>query len=43
MADSDRQQAIELASILPSPLRRKPGRLIQYELIISERMAQMGW
>jgi monofunctional biosynthetic peptidoglycan transglycosylase len=39
----DRQQAIELASILPSPLRRKPGRLIQYDLIISERMTQMGW
>jgi monofunctional biosynthetic peptidoglycan transglycosylase len=39
----DRQQAIELASVLPSPLRRKPGRMTQYDLIISERMAQMGW
>lgn len=39
----DRQQAIELASVLPAPLRRKPGRLVQYDLIISERMAQMGW
>jgi len=38
-----RQQAIELASVLPSPLRRKPGRMIQYDLIISERMGQMGW
>jgi monofunctional biosynthetic peptidoglycan transglycosylase len=38
-----RDQAIELASILPAPLRRKPGRLIEYDRIISERMAQMGW
>jgi monofunctional biosynthetic peptidoglycan transglycosylase len=39
----DKQQAIELASILPAPLRRKPGRLIEYDRIIAERMAQMGW
>ncbi len=38
-----RDQAIELASILPAPLRRKPGHLIEYDRIISERMAQMGW
>jgi monofunctional biosynthetic peptidoglycan transglycosylase len=38
-----REQAVELASILPAPLRRKPGRLIEYDRIISERMAQMGW
>jgi monofunctional biosynthetic peptidoglycan transglycosylase len=38
-----RDQAIELASILPAPLRRKPGRLTEYDRIISERMAQMGW
>jgi monofunctional glycosyltransferase len=38
-----REQAIELASILPAPLRRKPGRLTEYDRIISERMAQMGW
>ncbi len=38
-----REQAIELASILPAPLRRKPGRLTGYDRIISERMAQMGW
>ncbi len=38
-----RRQAIELASILPAPLRRKPGRLTEYEGAVSERMAQMGW
>lgn len=38
-----REQAIELASIVPAPLRRKPGRQIEYDRIISERMAQMGW
>ena len=38
-----REQAVELASILPAPLRRKPGRLTEYDRIISDRMAQMGW
>ena len=38
-----REQAVQLASILPAPLRRKPGRLVAYDRIISERMAQMGW
>lgn len=38
-----REQGVELASILPAPLRRKPGRLAEYDRIISERMAQMGW
>ena len=38
-----REQAVELASILPAPLRRRPGHLTEYERIISERMAQMGW
>ena len=38
-----RDQGIELASILPAPLRRKPGRLTEYDRIISDRMAQMGW
>jgi len=38
-----RNQGVELASILPAPLRRKPGRLTEYDRIISERMAQMGW
>jgi len=38
-----REQAVELASILPAPLRRRPGHLTEYERIISERRAQMGW
>jgi monofunctional biosynthetic peptidoglycan transglycosylase len=38
-----REQAVQLASILPAPLRRKPGRLVEYDRVISERMAQMGW
>jgi monofunctional biosynthetic peptidoglycan transglycosylase len=38
-----RDQAIDLASILPAPLRRKPGRLIEYGRIIAQRMAEMGW
>jgi monofunctional biosynthetic peptidoglycan transglycosylase len=38
-----RDQAVELASVLPAPLRRKPGRLTEYDRIISDRMAQMGW
>jgi len=38
-----RDQAVELASILPAPLRRRPGRLTEYDRIISERMVQMGW
>lgn len=38
-----REQGIELASILPNPLRRKPGRLPDYDRIISDRMTRMGW
>jgi monofunctional biosynthetic peptidoglycan transglycosylase len=38
-----REQAVELASVLPAPLRRKPGHLTEYDLIIAQRMAQMGW
>ena len=38
-----RDQAVDLASILPAPLRRKPGHLTEYDRIISARMAQMGW
>jgi monofunctional biosynthetic peptidoglycan transglycosylase len=38
-----RDQSVELASILPAPLRRKPGHLTEYDRIISERMSQMGW
>jgi monofunctional glycosyltransferase len=38
-----RDQAVDLASILPAPLRWKPGHLTEYDRIISERMVQMGW
>jgi monofunctional glycosyltransferase len=38
-----RDRAVELASILPSPLHRRPGHLTEYDRIISQRMAQMGW
>jgi monofunctional glycosyltransferase len=38
-----RDQAVELASILPSPVHRRPGHLTEYDRIISQRMAQMGW
>ena len=39
----NREQAIDLASILPAPLRRKPGRYVEYARAIAERMAQAGW
>lgn len=38
-----REQSIELATVLPAPLRRKPGRVAGYGRAISERMSQMGW
>jgi monofunctional biosynthetic peptidoglycan transglycosylase len=38
-----REQSIDLASVLPAPLRRKPGRVGAYAQIISGRMSQMGW
>lgn len=38
-----REQAIGLASVLPAPLRRKPGRMTEYDRIIADRMAQAGW
>jgi monofunctional biosynthetic peptidoglycan transglycosylase len=38
-----REQALGLASVLPAPLRRKPGRLPDYEHIIADRMSQAGW
>ena len=39
----DRQQAAELAAILPAPLRRRPERMTHYSALILERMRQMGW
>ena len=38
-----RQQAAELAAILPAPLKRRPERMNHYSAIILERMHQMGW
>jgi monofunctional glycosyltransferase len=39
----DRQQAAQLAAILPLPLKRRPDRMIRYSGLIQERMRQMGW
>ena len=39
----DRQQAAQLAAILPLPLKRRPDRMIRYSGLILERMRQMGW
>jgi monofunctional biosynthetic peptidoglycan transglycosylase len=38
-----RQQALELASILPAPSRRRPGHTEWYVQRIDERMRQAGW
>ena len=38
-----RQEAAQLAAILPAPLKRKPERMARYGAIIQERMRQMGW
>ncbi len=38
-----RQEAAQLAAILPAPLRRRPERMNHYSAVILERMRQMGW
>jgi monofunctional biosynthetic peptidoglycan transglycosylase len=38
-----REQAAELASLLPAPLHRRPGQVEWYVARIRERMQQMGW
>ena len=38
-----RQQAAELAAILPAPLKRRPDRMNRYSGLIVERMRQAGW
>jgi len=38
-----REQAAQLAAILPAPLKRRPGRMIHSSAIILERMRQMDW
>ncbi len=39
----DRQQAAQLAAVLPAPLKRRPERMTRYPAIILARMRQMGW
>lgn len=38
-----RQDAAELAAILPAPLKRRPERMTRYSGIILQRMRAMGW
>ena len=38
-----RQQAAQLAAILPAPRRRRPDHMNNYSARILERMRQMGW
>jgi monofunctional biosynthetic peptidoglycan transglycosylase len=38
-----RDQAAQLAAVLPAPLKRKPERMTNYTAIILTRMQQMGW
>jgi monofunctional glycosyltransferase len=38
-----RDQAVELVSLLPAPLHRRPGKVEWYVARIRERMQQMGW
>jgi monofunctional biosynthetic peptidoglycan transglycosylase len=38
-----REEAVELATVLPAPLRRRPGRMTAYGNQILDRMAQMRW
>jgi monofunctional biosynthetic peptidoglycan transglycosylase len=39
----DRQQAAQLAAILPLPLKRRPAHMNRYSELILDRMSQMGW
>jgi monofunctional biosynthetic peptidoglycan transglycosylase len=39
----DREQAAQLAAILPDPRRRKPQRMTRYSALIQQRMRQMNW
>ena len=38
-----RQEAAQLAAVLPAPLKRRPERMNHYSAIILRRMDQMGW
>jgi monofunctional biosynthetic peptidoglycan transglycosylase len=39
----DRDRAARLAAMLPSPLRRRPGRVNWYSAEIERRMEEAGW
>ena len=39
----NREQAARLAALIPSPLRRKPGRMNWYSAEILRRMSQRSW
>lgn len=39
----NREQAVRLAALIPSPLRRKPARMNWYSAEILRRMEQTGW
>jgi monofunctional biosynthetic peptidoglycan transglycosylase len=39
----EREQAAQLAAILPLPLKRRPDHMNGYSGLILERMRQMGW
>ena len=41
--DIDREQAAQLAAILPLPLKRRPDHMYRYSGLIQDRMRQMGW
>ena len=38
-----KQEAAQLAAILPAPLKRRPERMNRYSAIILTRMRQLGW
>ncbi len=38
-----REQAAQLAAVLPAPLKRRPERMNRYPAIILDRMQKMGW
>ena len=39
----NREQAARLAALIPSPLRRRPARMVWYSAEIERRMSQRGW
>lgn len=41
--DIGREQAAQLATVLPAPLKRRPERMKHYSAIILSRMHQLGW